>query len=183
MRMNTLGIQGFGDRVHKRLIGLGYVKRDKPDVSRFCRERDYRPQYVYAWLKGRLPRAGYLERLAGDLQVSPAWLMFGEQSAQMAEVRASMAWGAGAAPAPLRTQPPRAVPSGGRSARAARATSPLGPRLIDFRRLRELTQQLSQVEAQLEGVFRAFPDRSLWLGSDGKVLSCNGPADDGSIVG
>jgi len=183
MRMNTLGIQGFGDRVHRRLVGLGYVKRDKPDVSRFCRERDYRPQYVYAWLKGRLPRAGYLERLAGDLQVSPAWLMFGEQSAQMAEVRASMAWGAGAAPAPLRPQPPRAVPSGGRSAHAARATPPLGPRLIDFRRLRELTQQLSQVEAQLEGVFRAFPDRYLWLDPDGKVLSCNGPDEDGSIVG
>ena len=181
--MNTFDIQGFGDRVHKQLIGLGYVKRDKPDVSRFCRERDYRPQYVYAWLKGRLPRAGYLERLAGDLQVSPAWLMFGEQSAQMAEVRASMAWGAGAAPAPLRPQPPRAVPSGGRSAHAARATPPLGPRLIDFRRLRELTQQLSQVEAQLEGVFRAFPDRYLWLDPDGKVLSCNGPDEDGSIVG
>src|SRR3990172_4758033 len=93
-----------------------------------------------------------------------------------------MAWGAGAPPAPLRPQPPRAVPSGGRSAHAARATPPLGPRLIDFRRLRELTQQLSQVEAQLEGVFRAFPDRYLWLDPDGKVLIGVFPPGAGQLL-
>ena len=59
--------------------------------------------------------------------------------------------------------------------------SPL--RVLDFGRLRELTEQLSQVEAQLEGVFRAFPDRYLWLDADGTVLSCNGPEDRGAVAG
>jgi len=181
--MNTLDIQGFGDRVHERLVALGYVKRDKPDVSRFCREMDYRPQYVYAWLKGRLPRLGSLERLASDLEVSPAWLMFGEEQTEMAEARVATTTRATTVPALPRKPLSSGVQGRRRSPEEAAAGSPPALRVINFGRLRELTEQLSQVEAQLEGVFRAFPDRYLWLDPDGKVLSCNGPAEGSPIVG
>ncbi len=47
---------GLGERLSGRFRALGYWKRTHPDVLRFCREKDYRPQYVYAWLKDRVKR-------------------------------------------------------------------------------------------------------------------------------
>ncbi len=165
------------------MLALGYVKRDKPDIARFCLERDYRPQYIYAWLKGRLPRSGHLERLAGDLGVSPAWLMFGEQDVPLART-GSVAGQVTSRPS-ARVGPgrQRATLASGQPQGSPHRTPPPPLRVLDFGRLRELTEQLSQVQAQLEGVFRAFPDRYLWLDADGTVLSCNGPEEQGAVAG
>ena len=73
--------RGFGERLRTRLKALGYWKHDRPDVARFTLERRYRPQYIYAWLRDRLPDYDNLIRLARDLQVTPDWLRFGEQGA------------------------------------------------------------------------------------------------------
>lgn len=48
-------LPGVGKRIGRRLIELGYSKAGRPDIAKFCAERDYRPQYVYAWLTGRTP--------------------------------------------------------------------------------------------------------------------------------
>ncbi len=68
----------IGRRIRARLQALGYWKDGRPDVSRFCRENGHLPQYVYAWLKGRVPRGGNLIRLAEQLSVPPVWLLFGD---------------------------------------------------------------------------------------------------------
>lgn len=48
-------VGGLGKRITDHLRALGYWKDGRPDVSWVCRERGYLPQYVYAWLKGRIP--------------------------------------------------------------------------------------------------------------------------------
>ncbi len=68
----------IGKRIESRLEALGYWKNGRADVSRFCRERGYPPQYVYSWLKGRVPQFENLIRLGADLAVAPAWLLFGD---------------------------------------------------------------------------------------------------------
>jgi len=62
---------GFAERLKSRLKALGYWKHDRPDVARFTLERGYRPQYVYAWLRDRIPDYENLLRLAQDLRVAP----------------------------------------------------------------------------------------------------------------
>lgn len=79
------GFPGIGDRIARRLNILGYWKNGRPDVPRFCDERRYRPQYVYAWLKGRQPDYANLKRLAKDLAAPMAWILLGEEG--MAEIR------------------------------------------------------------------------------------------------
>src|SRR5437773_6071657 len=71
---------GVGQRVRQRLRALGYWKDGRPDVGRFCSERDYRPQYLYAWLGDRIPTYDNLARLARDLEVPPEWRMSGPGS-------------------------------------------------------------------------------------------------------
>lgn len=182
-RVTIPSVQGFGSRVHERILALGYVKRDRPDIARFSRERGYHAQYIYGWIKGRLPRSGHLERRAGDLGVTPAWLMFGQQEVALAlagfaatQVTSipSARGGPGRPRAPLPSGPLQGSP---------RRTPPPPLRVLDFARFRELTEQLSHVQAQFEGVFRAFPDRYLWLDADGTVLSCNGPEGQGAVAG
>ena len=68
----------IGKRIESRLQAVGYWKNGRPDVSRFCQERGYLPQYIYAWLKGRVPQFENLIRLGADLEVAPAWLLFGD---------------------------------------------------------------------------------------------------------
>lgn len=70
---------GVGERVRQRLEALGYWKEGRPDVARFCEEKGYLPQYLYAWLKDRVPGYENLRRLAEDLQVSTAWLLLGDE--------------------------------------------------------------------------------------------------------
>lgn len=71
---------GVGDRLRQRLKALGYWKNDRPDVLRFCEEHGYVVQYVYAWLKDRLPGFNNLTRLAKDLRVPVAWLLLGDEA-------------------------------------------------------------------------------------------------------
>src|SRR2546425_5143881 len=78
---------GVGQRVRQRLRALGYWKDGRPDVGRFCSERDYRPQYLYAWLGDRIPTYDNLARLARDLEVPPEWVMFGTGSPTRPEHR------------------------------------------------------------------------------------------------
>ena len=68
----------IGKRIESRLQALGYWKNGRPVVSRFCREKGYLSQYVYSWLKGRVPQFENLIRLGADLVVAPAWLLFGD---------------------------------------------------------------------------------------------------------
>ena len=72
---------GLGARIAERLEACGYWRNAKPDVSRFCNENRYLPQYVYGWLKGRVPSRRNLDKLARDLRTTHAWLLFGDASA------------------------------------------------------------------------------------------------------
>jgi hypothetical protein len=75
-----LRARGIENRIRSRLRALGYWKGGRPDVGRFCVEKGYLPQYLYAWLKGRVPQADNLIRLGADLEVAPVWLLFGDHS-------------------------------------------------------------------------------------------------------
>src|SRR2546428_1374921 len=138
---------GVGQRVRQRLRALGYWKDGRPDVGRFCSERDYRPQYLYAWLGDRIPTYDNLARLARDLEVPPEWVMFGTGS-------------------PTRRDALDAVDA----TRGPRR----GAQIIDFARLRDVTSKLVRLEAELEAIFRAFPDLYVWLDTEGKVLAYEG---------
>src|SRR2546430_1363758 len=138
---------GVGQRVRQRLRALGYWKDGRPDVGRFCSERDYRPQYLYACLGDRLPTYDNLARLARDLEVPPEWVMFGTGS-------------------PTRRDALDAVDA----TRGPRR----GAQIIDFARLRDVTSKLVRLEAELEAIFRAFPDLYVWLDTEGRVLAYEG---------
>src|SRR5712692_3514916 len=137
---------GMGRRLRQRLRATGYWKDDRPDIARFCAEKGYRPQYIYAWLGDRVPSYENLIRLGRDLGTLPEWVMFGT--------------GPGA-----RTEPVEAA------AEARRA--PRG-QLIDFTRLRQVTSRLVRLEAELDAIFRAFPDFYFWLDADGTFLAWQG---------
>src|SRR3972149_1584746 len=79
-RSNSEPAPGLGARLAERPPGCGYGGNGKPDVRRFCHDRGYLPQYVYGWLKGRVPRMRNLDKLARDLRTSRAWLLFGDAS-------------------------------------------------------------------------------------------------------
>lgn len=76
---------GVGDRIARRLNALGYWKNGRPDVTRFCEEKRYRPQYVYAWLRDRVPGYANLKRLARDLEAPMCWILLGRDA--IAEIR------------------------------------------------------------------------------------------------
>ena len=171
---------GIGDRIRERLNALGYWKKGRPDVAKFCEEKRSRPQYVYAWLKDRVPGPENLNRLAQDLGVSGPWIMFGDQVgplvAEGAVRMVAEANARSAAPVPrMRSGRESAAP-------AARAEPPAHPkdagepapkvRIIDFKRLREVTDKLVLLEAELDAIFQAFPDLYFWLDADGTVLDC-----------
>jgi len=72
----------IGERISERLRALGYWRGDgRPDVMRFSLERRYVYIYLYRWLGGATPDHENIYRLAADLQVSPSWLLFGEEGA------------------------------------------------------------------------------------------------------
>src|SRR5260370_1150545 len=121
---------GMGRRLRQGLRAAGYWREARPDIARFCAEKGYRPQYIYAWLGDRVPSYENLIRLGRDLGALPEWVMFGT--------------GPGA-----RTEPVEAA------AEARRA--PRG-QLIDFTRLRQVTSRLVRLEAELDAIFPAFPD-------------------------
>lgn len=87
---------GFGDRVRQRLLALGYVRPDgQAHISRFTTEKGYVITLFYKYLDNTTPDRENLLRLARDLQVSPAWLLFGDDLG-------SPAIAAAPAPAPAR---------------------------------------------------------------------------------
>src|SRR3972149_7212121 len=121
---------GIGTRIRARLRVLGYWKKGRPDVLRFCQEREHRPRYRYAWLRARLPTYENLVRLARDLDVSPEWVMFG------------------AGPSTVAVTPRRATDP---------AAGARQPKIIDFTRLREVTSRLVRLETEPQGGFPAVP--------------------------
>ncbi|MBI2155842.1 MAG: GAF domain-containing protein [Candidatus Rokubacteria bacterium] len=60
-------------------------------------------------------------------------------------------------------RPAKEPADGGRPARPAQ--------IIDFTRLREVTSKLVRLEAELEAIFRAFPDVYFWLDAPGTILA------------
>ena len=137
---------GVGRRIRQRLRVTGYWKDGRPDITRFCADKGYRPQYLYAWLGDRVPSYDNLVRLARDLDVATEWVMFGAGASGRSDP-------AGAA------DEPKDAPRG---------------QLIDFARLREVTSRLVRLEAELEAIFRAFPDFYFWLDADGTFLAWQG---------
>ena len=141
---------GFGDRLKARLRALGYWKNDRPDTPRFALERGYRPQYVYAWLRDRIPDYENLIRLARDLNVTPDWLRFGaetdEQVAAAVGVRA---------PETRMTRAPGYEPV---ARVAAEPETPRTARVIEHPMLRlgELTAKLAHAESELQETIRAW---------------------------
>jgi PAS domain S-box-containing protein len=162
-------LPGIGKRIGRRLIELGYSKAGRPDVARFCAERGYRPQYVYAWLAGRTPSYENLVRLAGDLGVPRSWLAVGDEAIVVASAEGSR-------------ESLEARPHGrGRAGRDHRRLSaPLpgrsGPprQAFDFVRLRDVTAKLVDVETQLAAIFEAFPDLYIWVDGAGAILDWKG---------
>jgi hypothetical protein len=74
---------GIGKRIKKQLVVLGFkTPEGDPDIGRFIRERGYDGRYFYRWAnKDVTPAEPYLSRLCGDLGLSPAYLVFGEEGA------------------------------------------------------------------------------------------------------
>ncbi len=137
---------GVGRRIRERLKATDYWKDGRPEIARFCSDKGYRPQYLYAWLGDRVPSYENLGRLAQDLDVPPEWIMFGTGATSRAPV----------------DEPG----DGARSARRAQ--------VIDFVRLRDVTGKLVRLEAELQAIVRAFPDLYFWLDAEGRFLACEG---------
>ncbi len=149
---------GPGSRIRARLHTLGYWRR--PAVLRFCAEKEYRPRYLYAWLKNRVPSPENLRRLAHDLDVSMAWIMFGAAAGEPSDAAEASATTAN----PVRT---RSEPARGPVA----APLPESAELIDLAGFRDLTDKLVRLEAELTAVVEAFPDLYFWLDAHGVFLS------------
>jgi PAS domain S-box-containing protein len=168
-------LPGIGDRIAERLVAIGFAKGKRPDVARFCAERGYRPQYVYAWLRGRTPTFENLERLATDLAVSRSWLAVGEGDEAPMAVAAQ-----DGALDPWAGRPSARGPVG-RERREIAPAAPVAPargtprlQLLDFARLRDVTGKLVQLEAQLAAIFEAFPDLYIWVDGSGRILDWKG---------
>ncbi len=164
-------LPGLGSRIAARLVAIGFAKSGKPDVARFCAELGYRPQYVYAWLRGRTPTFENLERLAVDLRVSRSWLAVGD------EERLAIAAPDGVLD-PWSGKSSVRAPAGRErretTSPLSRAPSGHSLQVLDFTRLREVTGKLIQLEAQLAAIFEAFPDLYIWVGADCLIVEWRG---------
>ena len=66
----------FGTILRALLERAGYWRPDgHPDVGRFCREKGYLPQSVYAWLGRAQPRLWAIQKLAADLGATAAEIL------------------------------------------------------------------------------------------------------------
>lgn len=65
---------GLGERIKQRVEDLGFK-----NIAQFADAKGYRITYAYKWAAGTTPDRENLERLARDLQVHPAWLLFGDE--------------------------------------------------------------------------------------------------------
>jgi transcriptional regulator with XRE-family HTH domain len=95
-----LGYPGLGARLRARIL------EQYGSVAQFTQQRGYSSVYVYRWFRGMMPTYPHVMRLAADLQVTPAWLLFGD-AANAIPPRS------GTAPASKeRAQSPVALPEG-----------------------------------------------------------------------
>jgi len=159
----------IGKRIGHRLVDLGYSKAGRADVAKFCAEKRYRPQYVYAWLSGRTPSYENLVRLAVDLGVSRSWLAVGDE----ALVVAAAAGGRES----LEARPPGRARAGREHRRPCDpmpVRSAPSVQAFDFVRLRDVTAKLVEVETQLAAIFEAFPDLYIWVDGAGAILDWKG---------
>src|SRR5260370_8853483 len=71
---------GIADRLREKMRERGYwlESKDRPAAMRFAEEKGYDLLSVLKWLDGLQPSWDNLYRLAVDLKVTPAWLLFGE---------------------------------------------------------------------------------------------------------
>lgn len=70
---------GVGERMKERLRAIGYVKDNgELATASFAVNHGYVTSFVYDWLADRRTPIKELERLAKDLDTTPAWLCFGE---------------------------------------------------------------------------------------------------------
>lgn len=65
---------GLGERIQQRIAALGFK-----NPAQFADAKGYRITYIYKWAAGTTPDRANLERLAKDLEVHPAWLLFGDE--------------------------------------------------------------------------------------------------------
>lgn len=65
---------GLGERIAQRVRELGFR-----NLAQFADAKGYRITYIYKWAGGATPDRSNLERLAKDLDVHPAWLLFGDE--------------------------------------------------------------------------------------------------------
>ncbi len=137
--------QQLGERIRARLRLIGYWKKGRPDLARFCREKGYRHQYVYAWIKGRVPGQQNFARLATDLGTSMAWLMFGKEEIAEADVAVAGRWEPDVTGAPRRQVPQE--PSRATTDALPRQARIIGLMDHQFKRLRDLTERLVEAEA------------------------------------
>jgi hypothetical protein len=70
---------GIGHRILERIQAQGYGRNGRSGVLQFALDHQYVPTYVYKWLHDTTPDRENLERLARDLKVSEAWLLFGDR--------------------------------------------------------------------------------------------------------
>ena len=157
----TTRFPGLGHRFSDRLQMLGFWKDGRPDVGRFCREKGYRPQYVYAWLKDRMPAYDNVQRLCTDLDVPVIWFVVGEDGNHPA----------------TRTGPAH---DGRRRAQSPRAAGPVPMRSFDLAPLREATEKITALQAELEALLAAFPDPCWWCDDAGRIIEMN-PSAAGTL--
>lgn len=75
---------GLGSRLKQAMIAAGYVMKDgDADCQRFGMKHGWLPNYLYRWTKEEnTPDETNLRRLAAALNVTPWWLMFGDEVSQ-----------------------------------------------------------------------------------------------------
>jgi hypothetical protein len=74
----------IGDRITERLLALGFRRvNGKPDVMGFSFRNGWNHVYLFRWIGGSTPDYDNIIKLSAQLEVSPSWLMFGEQGTQV----------------------------------------------------------------------------------------------------
>jgi transcriptional regulator with XRE-family HTH domain len=72
---------GLPERLRAAFEQAGYWKNGRPDVLGFSLQHRFLAGYTYKWLGGyAVPDRDNLLRLADALNVSPAWLLFGDET-------------------------------------------------------------------------------------------------------
>ena len=70
--------RGVGKTITEQLLALGYRQPNgRPDVRRFCREKDYDKTLFYFWINDKNTPTKERSRLAADLGMSESELLFG----------------------------------------------------------------------------------------------------------